>query len=702
MDESRISRVGRRDLDLTLLIPCYLGADWIERCLDSVLAQSLDRVRFELLIVINGPRDRSRELAEAKLSTATSLRHRIIESDLASLSNARNIAIQEARGRWLTWLDVDDALSANFLEELLASARPGVVPVARVLDVSEGDGVQMSSPITEQMLAFPEGEVNPAKLWRPLTFAACKLVESDVLSTRLFDVELRSGEDVAFFGPLFQDHGLVFDNTPAHRGATYFRQVRQGSMSRQSMDFYFAVSQRLAVMKHLDDAIAGGMGPLGPTMRSMMHSQALFTHRFLFEHPEQLGRVRRAVAESGLSYYPWHVVNIETDRLAISYNFPPYNDASAMVAAKRLIAEGHQWNVVSNDLSKVRETDPTLHMRVLSAVSQQHTVRNPPYFGAWSGIESFCRDGMSGISQIEEVHGPQRWLYSRSMWPASHYLAALYKARAAHPVHWTAEFSDPLLRDITGKERLGAIDDTALSQEFREMMAECGFEPRKDSLFSWAEYLPYLLADVLLFTNPHQMNYMMSYLEDQRLRELALSKAEINPQPRPPAEWYQLESEFISSPRMVNIGYFGTFYANRGVAVLLDALEALGEHRRKRVRLDIYSKADAALEARCEARTADGSVRLLPPLPYLKFLNLATRYSCLVVNDAESAVFGHQLNPYLPSKLSDYAGSGTPIWGLFEAGSMLSRAHLAYRSPLGDVAGAVGVLSRLLERVTHV
>ena len=43
-------------------------------------------------------------------------------------------------------------------------------------------------------------------------------------------------------------------------------------------------------------------------------------------------------------------------------------------------------------------------------------------------------------------------------------------------------------------------------------------------------------------------------------------------------------------------------------------------------------------------------------LVFFEFLNLTTKFDCLIVNDANTKDY-KEINPYLPSKLSDYLGS---------------------------------------------
>ena len=54
------------------------------------------------------------------------------------------------------------------------------------------------------------------------------------------------------------------------------------------------------------------------------------------------------------------------------------------------------------------------------------------------------------------------------------------------------------------------------------------------------------------------------------------------------------------------------------------------------------------------------------------------------------------MNPYLPSKWSDYAGAGVDVWAVVEPGSILSTMPTAYRSVVGDASAAADVLRRIV------
>ena len=67
----------------------------------------------------------------------------------------------------------------------------------------------------------------------------------------------------------------------------------------------------------------------------------------------------------------------------------------------------------------------------------------------------------------------------------------------------------------------------------------------------------------------------------------------------------------------------------------------------------------------------------------MEFLNLTTKFDVLLVEDSDKGNF--KLNPYLPSKLSDYQGSDAAIWGICEEGSIMDSLNLDYKSKLNDI-----------------
>ena len=97
---------------VSVVMPCYNGADFISETIDSVLAQTYEN--WELLIIDDGSSDNSLEIV--KSYAATDPRIRPISQANAGSAAARNNGIKQARGQYIALLDSDDLWLPEFLE----------------------------------------------------------------------------------------------------------------------------------------------------------------------------------------------------------------------------------------------------------------------------------------------------------------------------------------------------------------------------------------------------------------------------------------------------------------------------------------------------------------------------------------------------------------------------------------------------------
>jgi glycosyltransferase involved in cell wall biosynthesis len=113
---------------VSVLIPVYNGQRYLAAAIESVLGQSFRD--FEVLVVDDGSRDRSRDVAwEWKRRDA---RVRVIAQNHEGKAAGLNRGIREARSKWVAMLDADDVCLPDRLEAQLAfaSQHPSLVIVA--------------------------------------------------------------------------------------------------------------------------------------------------------------------------------------------------------------------------------------------------------------------------------------------------------------------------------------------------------------------------------------------------------------------------------------------------------------------------------------------------------------------------------------------------------------------------------------------
>lgn len=385
------------------------------------------------------------------------------------------------------------------------------------------------------------------------------------------------------------------------------------------------------------------------------------------------------------------------DGIVISYCFPPYADTAAVVAAKRVREFGRPVRVVSNAMDKIRKQDPSLTQIAGDLVQELSIKATPTAFSSWRSISTYTAAALDQVETWLSGDVKPTWMYSRAQFTASNIAAALVKS-AERELFWVAEFSDPLAHDVKGVKRSAPVDlDSDLARDLLAAIEARGVHVEDPgNVYEICESVTYTLADVVIFTNPVQRDYMVSTCPDPALRDLLRAKAVVIPHPRPPRRLFELASpEYDLDSDVVNIGYFGNFYANRGLGEVLTALESAPADVRERIRLHVFTpKVDEFLRA-VEHRSLFDVVRGNEPLPYLEFLALADRMDVLFVNDATTQ--GTELlgNPFLPSKISDYLGSKASVWASAEEDSPMSHLELPFVSPVSHVTASLLMLTRL-------
>lgn len=97
----------------SLIIPVYNSELFLEKCLDSVLAQTFKD--FEVILIDDGSSDNS--LNVCKEYSQMDHRFRVFHQENSGVSVARNLGLKEAKGEYLVFLDSDDTISEGYLEE---------------------------------------------------------------------------------------------------------------------------------------------------------------------------------------------------------------------------------------------------------------------------------------------------------------------------------------------------------------------------------------------------------------------------------------------------------------------------------------------------------------------------------------------------------------------------------------------------------
>jgi glycosyltransferase involved in cell wall biosynthesis len=184
-------------MTVSAVIPTFNRLGHIRRAIDSALGQTVPVE--EVLVIDDGSTDGTADAVEAEYGA----RVRVVRQANTGVSGARRRGVQEAKGKWIAYLDSDDEWTPNHNEELLGAAARVPADVAwifgdlrLVTDVGNESTVfkEFGISVTEspQILADSLRVLDPIACY----FQGSLIRRKVLLELDCFNAGLRSNDDV--------------------------------------------------------------------------------------------------------------------------------------------------------------------------------------------------------------------------------------------------------------------------------------------------------------------------------------------------------------------------------------------------------------------------------------------------------------------------------------------------------------------------
>lgn len=104
------------EVEISIIIPAYNCEKFIERCIYSLINQKLKN--YEIIIVNDGSSDNTEKICKKIIEKNIEKKIILYNKKNNGVASSRNFGIQKAKGKWITFVDSDDFVSDNYLEEL--------------------------------------------------------------------------------------------------------------------------------------------------------------------------------------------------------------------------------------------------------------------------------------------------------------------------------------------------------------------------------------------------------------------------------------------------------------------------------------------------------------------------------------------------------------------------------------------------------
>lgn len=99
---------------ISVLVPVYNSEKYLVKCIGSILNQTYKNI--ELIIINDGSNDKSYDIIEEYKNKDS--RIIVIHTENKGVSHARNVALDNAKGNFITFVDSDDYIDEDYLDIL--------------------------------------------------------------------------------------------------------------------------------------------------------------------------------------------------------------------------------------------------------------------------------------------------------------------------------------------------------------------------------------------------------------------------------------------------------------------------------------------------------------------------------------------------------------------------------------------------------
>ena len=186
---------------ISVIIPVYKVEDYLDRCVQSVLAQTYEDI--EVILVDDGSPDGGG--AKCDDYAARDSRVKVIHRENGGLSAARNTGLDAAAGEYILFVDGDDYIAPDMAEKLLAALEDTGADMALCDIKCVDDG----GTVVRELPPFEAGVFGPEEIYRRMTF--------DDWAMRYVTAWNRLYRRALFDGLRFEEGKLHEDEFLAHR-----------------------------------------------------------------------------------------------------------------------------------------------------------------------------------------------------------------------------------------------------------------------------------------------------------------------------------------------------------------------------------------------------------------------------------------------------------------------------------------------------
>ena len=222
-------------MKISVIVPTYKPKAYLWECLNSLCNQSFHFEDYEIIIVLNGCKEPYDSQINEFIHLHNKQNWRYFQTDESGVSNARNIALRISTGDYIAFVDDDDYVSPNYLEELYAVSNPETIAISNVQAFEDSKpNEKIPYFVSDAFDTYSQrGKTDAGNVRKFFSSTCMKLISRDIIHGRTFDTRFKNSEDSLF---MFQISDKIKYLNFTSASAIYYRRYRENSalMARKS------------------------------------------------------------------------------------------------------------------------------------------------------------------------------------------------------------------------------------------------------------------------------------------------------------------------------------------------------------------------------------------------------------------------------------------------------------------------------------
>lgn len=214
---------------IAVIIPTFKPDKYIKDCLSSLQTQTISKDLFKVYIALNGSKEPYLSNIQEILSNCD-FSYEIHYFEKANVSNARNKMLDIIKEDYIIFLDDDDILSYNYLENLSSVTSNNVMGVCDLRTFEGNLDISGKNYISEAYAKLDIQEFSKFKFRSYLSSPVAKMLHKDMISNIRFNTNVNIGEDSLFMMQISPNISSI-KKAPYH--TCYYTRIRANSTTRR-------------------------------------------------------------------------------------------------------------------------------------------------------------------------------------------------------------------------------------------------------------------------------------------------------------------------------------------------------------------------------------------------------------------------------------------------------------------------------------